>query len=794
MMDTIYNILSDQQSPRNVEIQNIINKTIHTINGSDVIWIMKQNKYEKIIPFNFWFKNTNYRIKNHIEHNQYMRIRYYDTIMLTPLVSDKYETLDPIKTFLPYLSLYQPFYPDTFYAIWELLKQNTIDLNIKNVLSVSREERSGSMEAIMFYLEKYQYTYQYNTYHLWTTGMEKYNSITNTYDLKLPKVQYLKQAYKIDYLCNTNELIMYDLIHVDHIHILEHFFTWKTEEMDLQASIFYILYLLPRLNMGGTMIVRFNMISTDAWSILFDILIQYFKKYYFYRPSILNPLNSELYLILTDYNSDKEFFKHPICIYYRDLYKNQAYQILNINYEVNEKNPLYQKYYETRCSWIKNLETVLNHFNEEKISSLEDLTHWHHVNDLKQIKDLSNHFDDIPVQQVCKSTSKKIILKTLMVNKLYSQSSYQTLIKKRAELNYYKRVMDTKPSKIFVNNRYDDKNSYLLTWETLTMKIDPQPRLKQIIKNDFRGEMVTNAWLKMYEMLNLFDNLIPNQGSIKTFHLCEAPGAFISATNHYLDIRNQKLDWYAQTLRPKMDKESNMALEDFLGLISSYPERWIFGDVNGDNSGDITHSEIIRYYAAHPNLQSLDFMTADAGLHCDPVNLNEQEAFLGKINMGQIVCILSCLPVNKSAVIKTFLPMSEPLTISLIYLVTHLFDEVIITKPSTSHCTNSEVYIVLHKYRGIPSDILNQLYLLLDDSQITSKTLLFANIDKTFFQSYMSIVGDLIDRQINALQRNYFYYYHLDQIGKVQKENSTYLREWITHNPISILKTPLKYL
>lgn len=796
MADTIYEILNNHQSPKDVQIQEIIDQTINVLNKnqSDLIQIMKQNPYEKIIPCNVWFKNAKYYIQNHVKHNQFMRIRYYDKVMLTPLVSEKHDNLNSIKSFLDFLSLYQPFYPDTFYAMWELMKQNTINLDVKNILSVSQEERFGSLEAIMFYLEKYQYTYQYNTYHLWKAGMEKYNPYTGNYKLKLPNVQYLGQAYRMHHLNNTNELIMYDLIHIDNIHLLNSLFIWKTEEMDLQASIFYLLYLLPHLNIGGTIIMRYNMISTDTWAIIFDILIQYFGKYQFYRPSILNPINSELYLILSDYKPNTEIFQYPVYFYYRDLYRNGAYQFLNINYDVNKDNPIYQKYCEMRCFWIENLKTVLKQFYEPKVSTTENLIQWHQTNDLKQIKDLSSYFNNTPVIQICKSTSKEIIFKKLLVNKLHNQLSYQTLIQKRAELNYYKRVMDTKPSKIFANNRYDERKSHLLTWESLITKIDPQPRLKQMIKNEYHGEMVTNAWLKIYEMLNLFDDLIPNQKAIKTFHLCEAPGAFISAINHYLDNRNQKLDWYAQTLKPNLDQKSNMALDDFFGLISKYPNRWIFGDTNGDNSGDITHSEIIRYYASHSSLKTVDFMTADAGLHCDPVNLNEQEAFLGKINMGQIICILSCLPINKSAIIKTFLPMSEPLTISLVYLVTHLFEQVIITKPSTSHCTNSEVYIVLHKYRGIESNLLDQLYLLLDDPQVTSKTLLFANIDKKFFQSYMSIIGNLIDRQINALQRNYYYYYHLDQIEKIQKENTIYLQEWIAQNPILPLKRPLIYL
>lgn len=68
-------------------------------------------------------------------------------------------------------------------------------------------------------------------------------------------------------------------------------------------------------------------------------------------------------------------------------------------------------------------------------------------------------------------------------------------------------------------------------------------------------ELCTTAWAKMYESIVTFD-LLPGSGTLPsdstaavgrvegggpavgTVHLCEAPGAFISATNHF--IRSQR--------------------------------------------------------------------------------------------------------------------------------------------------------------------------------------------------------------------------------------------------------------
>ncbi len=68
----------------------------------------------------------------------------------------------------------------------------------------------------------------------------------------------------------------------------------------------------------------------------------------------------------------------------------------------------------------------------------------------------------------------------------------------------------------------------------------------------------------------------------------------------------------------------------------------------------------------------------------------------------------------------------------MMYLITHLFESVNIIKPTTSHSYNSEVYIIIKGYKGIKKTDLDILYAILDHPKITSKTLLFSEIDRTF--------------------------------------------------------------
>lgn len=789
-------LLVNHKLPVINNVNKIIKKSEKIIQNVNLNKIMMFNKYEKMIPFNLWFRHPLYQIYNNYENNQNIRIRYFDNIMLTPLVSIENNNLEKIKFFLPSMSLYQPFYQETFYAIWEFLQMKHINLESKYFLHIGREERLGTMEAIIFYHEKYQHTYQYNNYHIWITGKEMFDILNNEYNIICPKNNFLGQAYKIKFMKSTSELVKYHFISIDCIHLFENIFQWNEEEMDLHATLFYLLTALEHLEIGGAMLIRLNMISSKSWAIIFDIVYYFFKEHTFFRPSTLNPFNSEIYLFLNKYESKTSFnsvFTNTINNkILKNLYRQHIYIEFYLNVDCDLNNPIYQKYLIEINLWTKKLTKILENFSSYKIPTKDYVSDWHASNDLKQIKHLSNMFDDKPSKQIFKTSAKNFTLKPTVPKILYNMQFYRKLIQKRAELNYYKRVMDTKPSQIFSENRYHNNRGYLLTYEQLSNQIDVYRDLKHILKKQYNTEMMTNAWVKMYEMLNMFPDLIPSETIVKTFHLCEAPGAFISALNHIVSNRNQKLDWYAQTLKPTINENTtNDALEDHFGLIASYPNRWLFGDKNIDESGDITHSAIIKFYASNPNLKNIDFMTADAGLQCDPTELNEQEAFLGKINMGQIICILACLSIGKSAIFKTFLPMSEPLTISMMYLVTHLFTEVTITKPNTSHHSNSEVYIILQKYKGINESVLEMLYMMLDDPKITSKSLLFSMIDMTFFGSYMSNIGLFIDRQIQSLNRNYYYYYHYDQIDNLKETIDKSIDIWLSLNPIFILKNKL---
>lgn len=810
------------KSPRKSrEIQLFIKGVKKLFRAYSLTQLMLLNPLEKLVPMNLWFHHPEYQVIDNFEQQQHLRLRQYADTLLTPLVARSNTNLPQFQSCLEHLSLYQPFYPETFYGTWEFLKLRHLRDDIKNFLYIGREEGTGSMEAIIYYHERYLQSYRDNKYHLCLIGNESYQIVNDEYFFNLPNVNYLDQAYHVRYLESSKELtnVRYGLVSIDTIHLFDDISKWSKEEEDFQALLFYFLLSLESLDTKGAMIIKLNFFISPSWYLLFDLVFYYFEEYTFYRPSTSHPLNPEVYLYLDKLATELEpdAFRY---FFVKNLYKQKVYQHFHLN--LNEKklgkfldnpNTVLRKYLEARDSWLKTAMRLLK--SPRFVKNWEkNLDKWHGKHDLDQLKDIvmigktsenSKSSDDSKLSQLnslllsnlefraypLKKPSLRLNAKNIRANRLLvSEENYLYLCKKRAQLNCHKRVMDTKPNCAF-SNSHCPKDSQFIFWEELTSQIDPLKYVKVALK-ELNVEMPTNAWMKMYEMLTYYPQLL-NSKKIKSLHICEAPGSFISALHHYLSNKDiEEWIWYAQTLRPTHTGErTDAALQDHFGLISSYPQRWIFGDPVKDNSGDITHSAIIKYMSTHPELQEINFMTADAGLPCHPREFNEQELYLSKISIGQVTCILACLSKGGSAIIKFFLPMCEPMTISLTNLITSLFESVEIVKPRASHQHNSEVYLVAQNYRGISPGILDFLYAMLDQPTIDSSLVLFRDFDADFYYSYVSAVSNLIDNQISSLSHCYYYYYHWDEIKQVDNYQRQQSEKWLKDHCIPTLAKKL---
>lgn len=216
------------------------------------------------------------------------------------------------------------------------------------------------------------------------------------------------------------------------------------------------------------------------------------------------------------------------------------------------------------------------------------------------------------------------------------------------------------------------------------------------------ARVATQAWCKMYEILETYKSKIftknkitnGNNSSFSVFHLCEAPGAFILATNHFIKTKTKikNYDWGAQSLnsnrKNKKNNEPN-GLKDGLGLMKKYPNRWHFG---GDNTGDITKVENIKSYK--PMCSNAELMTADCGLDW---KLRHSGKYEGMLDFAMFLFILNNLKNGGNTIIKVYYPLTN-MKISLIYLFYRVFKELHIYKP-IQNLGSEEVYLIGIDYK-----------------------------------------------------------------------------------------------
>ena len=99
-------------------------------------------------------------------------------------------------------------------------------------------------------------------------------------------------------------------------------------------------------------------------------------------------------------------------------------------------------------------------------------------------------------------------------------------------------------------------------WSRYTAMMDPAGLLVPHLRHQYRAEGCSHAWAKMWQFLSAYPDLLPlgsrawrtraagGSCTLRSFHLCEAPGGFIFAMNHFLKTRYPDVSWrwHANTL------------------------------------------------------------------------------------------------------------------------------------------------------------------------------------------------------------------------------------------------------
>lgn len=281
-----------------------------------------------------------------------------------------------------------------------------------------------------------------------------------------------------------------------------------------------------------------------------------------------------------------------------------------------------------------------------------------------------------------------------------------------------------------------------------------------LVVQRYGGEIVTNAWLKMYELCKYIAPLVSRLKNFNTFHIAEAPGNFMLAINHFLSQYPQKeWSWHANTYRSSSFEskgEEDTYLSDQYGLIAQYSSKWLWG---ADGNGDITSEANIKSFKVR--LPSpIHLITSDVKYVPEVVNFDEEENINIPVHFGHTLTTLMTLAKGGTAILKEF-TFFEAQSISLLWLLVYCFKDVKIVKPITSRPANSEVYLVCTEYKQPLSE--SEIVRLFDimryirsmNTEDGSPTIFLQDdIPTSFVQRVINIMTELVEKQCEEINRN----------------------------------------
>ncbi|UJR15743.1 hypothetical protein I4U23_002678 [Adineta vaga] len=304
-----------------------------------------------------------------------------------------------------------------------------------------------------------------------------------------------------------------------------------------------------------------------------------------------------------------------------------------------------------------------------------------------------------------------------------------------------------------VKSLLSDKD--IAEWNRHTAYMNVASTIVPYLREKLQIEIGTQAWAKMFEILANFAliNCKENEKWI-TLHLCEAPGAFISALNHFLvtreDMRNIDWQWFAQTLNPYYEHEDSTAAmlidDDRLIFHTIDKNHWDFGI---DNTGNLMSQANIDYYILHFQPMGISLITADGSFDVQN-NPGEQEYLVYPLLKTEVYIALSCLITHGNFVLKLFTTF-EKITIDLIYVLYRTFRQISMFKPKTSKKGNSEMYVICIDFNR--DKFINCFS---SDHQIES-----VSYSSSFLDQLLQCAQLFQSFQINTIKDNLYYFQNL---------------------------------
>ncbi|XP_067661990.1 cap-specific mRNA (nucleoside-2'-O-)-methyltransferase 2-like [Haliotis asinina] len=299
----------------------------------------------------------------------------------------------------------------------------------------------------------------------------------------------------------------------------------------------------------------------------------------------------------------------------------------------------------------------------------------------------------------------------------------------------------------------------VLEWHKHTCFTNLAGGVVQELKQVFHAELCTQAWGKFFEIVSTF-TLVPLRAeTFNSVHLCEAPGAFIAALNHFLMSQafSGTWSWLGTTLSPYYEGNSLVQMIDDDRFIRLTLDNWYFGEDGTGNIMDYDNLQGLKNIAHR--MGDIQLVTADGSIDCQNTPA-EQEVVVSHLHYCEVLTALQILSPGGAFVLKLF-TMFESSTVCLMYLLCSQFEQVNVFKPPTSKSGNSEVYTVCLGYRKqMKGHALEALCQHFFSSTVTQEIPIFekADIPPSFLQEHIECCQFFTKHQSDTIRSNIHLY------------------------------------
>ena len=678
-------------------------------------------------------------------------------------------------------------------------KYNLIENNFTNIYEISNNTYIG--ESIIVINDKLHKNFKLKTFNI--------DYLTQSRELKNYHLDLQKNIKNNDFIniFSKNQLIteINKINNIDFLYINLTTYKHISSTIGNYISKLYLLYVFnlvkSKLNVNSNLCIVTNIITNYFSVKIITLICSLYEEYFITTPEInydrtiiyiickhkKNTFNlvldklqeiiikncptmgiNETYVVEKIENRDEikkhitQFFKNETYIKDIDLENNKLYKkikkeliIFNTNFYFNMYN-LYKKIYHNIKHNIKYTEEEEKIFREKNLYAC---IQWSKKYEIPLIPEID--FD---------SFGEKIKIKILSDIVSFEQDIIINI------KNHEKNIIEFK-----TNNDFDDIPKYFKraivknNLETRALDYRPMNIYHQVkVKIDYyykkltkeitkkyklSNEYISNAWLKMTELLNKVDLINKKVEKIKTFHICELPGSFINAIKFYINTKTniKEFEWKAQSLNPnRKDTDERIAFGDEANMLKKYPENYDFGY---NKSGDITDYKNIEYY--RKNYNDNDFITSDCGLPFIQKNLGYI------LSYSQYLMIFSCCKIGGNCVLKKYVPIDNTQEIYMLYLFYCLFDKVIIYKPKLNY-QSQEYYLCGLNYLGINNDLLDKLINFLKNYKLNGFS---SDIPNNFVLQIDKAQHALLDNMNNFIKKKIYFCDNFDKLTETDWEN-----------------------